>query len=134
ILAGGRLPDPCRMQRLVFNCHDGQEMNLTLKQLAVFDAIARLGSVSAAANELALTQSAASMALKQLEQSLEAELFLRVRKRLVLSQLGKALQPMARSVLLGAEEIATTVNAHAPAEQLRIGASPTVGDYLLPDL
>lgn len=103
----------------------------SLKQLTVFDAIARLGSVSEAADQLAMTQPAASMSLQQLEQMLDAELFVRVRKRLVLSEKGKALQPMARSLLVQAQEIETSLASAAHQQQLRVGASPTVGDYLL---
>lgn len=106
----------------------------SLKQLTVFDAIARLGSVSEAAEELAMTQPAASMSLQQLEQTLGAELFVRVRKRLVLSERGKVLQPMARSLLVEANEIVNAVNSTSHHKQLRVGASPTVGGYLLNDI
>lgn len=105
----------------------------TLKQLTVFDAIARLGSVSDAAEELAMTQPAASMSLQQLEEALEAELFIRVRKRMVLSERGKVLQPMARSLLVGAQEI-MTLDSTTHHKQIRVGASPTVGGYLLNDI
>ena len=106
----------------------------SLKQLTVFDAIARLGSVSDAADELAMTQPAASMSLQQLESALGAELFVRVKKRLMLSERGKLLQPMARSLLVEAREILTTMDSEAHHQQLRIGASPTVGGYLLNDI
>lgn len=42
-------------------------LRYSLKQLAVFDAVADTGSVSQAADKLALTQSATSMSLAQLE-------------------------------------------------------------------
>ena len=106
----------------------------SLKQLTVFDAIARLGSVSEAADELAMTQPAASMSLQQLESALGAELFVRAKKRLMLSERGKLLQPMARSLLVEAREILTTMDSDAHRQQLRIGASPTVGGYLLNDI
>jgi DNA-binding transcriptional LysR family regulator len=110
-------------------------MDLTLRQLAIFDAVARLGSVSQAAVELHLSQSAASMALQNLERPLGKQLFLRAGKRLVLSYHGKQLQPMARSILLAAEELGKAVTEEdIPGGQLRVGASPTVGDYLLNDL
>lgn len=103
----------------------------SLKQLTVFDAIARLGSVSEAADELSMTQPAASMSLQQLEHTLGTELFVRVRKRMVLSERGKVLQPMARSLLVEANEIVSTLSATTHHKQLRLGASPTVGGYLL---
>lgn len=106
----------------------------SFKQLTVFDAIARLGSVSEAADELAMTQPAASMSLQQLEAVLGAELFVRVRKRLVLSERGKQLQPMARSLLVEAREIMASMNSESYNEQIRVGASPTVGGYLLQEI
>lgn len=102
----------------------------TFKQLAVFDAVARLGSVSLAASDLTMTQPAASMALQQLEVALGAQLFARSQRRLVLSEQGKALQPLARSMLIGVDEIAASINAKAVEGKLRVAASPTVADYL----
>lgn len=103
----------------------------TLKQLAIFDAVARLGSVSEAADSLAMTQPAASMALQQLESILETELFVRAQKRMSLTPQGKVLQPLARSMLNNAHEIKLKVNPEVGTMQLRIGASPTIGDYML---
>jgi len=106
----------------------------TLKQLAVFDAVARLGSVSEAAGELAMTQPAASMALQQLESALRTELFMRVQRRLVLSHQGKVLQPLARSMLNNANEIQALINSKVFTSHLRIGASATIGDHMLDQL
>lgn len=106
----------------------------SLRQLKVFDAVARLGSVSDAAEELAMTQPATSMSLQQLEQTLGVELFVRARKRLTLSEKGKVLQPLARSLLVDAQEVVTTLNAERHHQQIRIGASPTVGGYLLNEI
>jgi DNA-binding transcriptional LysR family regulator len=50
-------------------------MRITLRQLGVFVAIARYGTVTRAAHELNLTQSAASMALADLETQLDCLLF-----------------------------------------------------------
>lgn len=109
-------------------------MKITLKQMVVFDAVARLGSVSLAAREIALTQSAASMALRDLERNLGVELFHRHRKRLVLNDHGRRLRPKVRSVLLGARDIEVTADAREHQGGLLIGASTTLGNYLLPDI
>jgi len=50
----------------------GVIVRYSLKQLAVFDAIADTGSVSKASENLALTQSATSMSLAQLEKNVRA--------------------------------------------------------------
>lgn len=106
-------------------------MRFTLRQLEVFDAVARQGSVTRAAEELHLTQSAASMALGALERSLGRELFRRHGRVLELGEYGRRLQPMARSMLMAAGELDRAVAADAAHENLVIGASPTVADHLL---
>ena len=60
-------------------------MKYTLKQLQVFNAIAGNESVSRAAEELCMTQSAVSMSLAQLENLLDRPLFIRHGNRLTLS-------------------------------------------------
>jgi DNA-binding transcriptional LysR family regulator len=107
-------------------------MHFSLRQIAVFDAVARLGSVSRAAEEIALSQSAASMALKELEDNLGTKLFHRHGRKLILNESGRRLRPKAHSIMLLAAEI-----ARPPTEELegvlRIAASATVGNYLLPE-
>ncbi|MGE0803540.1 MAG: LysR substrate-binding domain-containing protein [Lautropia sp.] len=107
-------------------------MRVTLRQLAVFEAVARLGSVSAAAAEVSLSQSAASLALKGLEQSLGVALFQRQRKKLIVNMNGRRLQPYAKSMLTMVQEIETHgATGPDPARLLRIGASGTIGNYLM---
>ncbi|HXC40121.1 MAG TPA: LysR substrate-binding domain-containing protein [Burkholderiales bacterium] len=107
-------------------------MKITLRQMTVFDAVARLGSVSEAAREVALTQSAASMALRDLERNLGVELFHRHRKRLLLNDNGRRLRPKMRSVLLEARDIEVTAESGEAGGALAIGASTTIGNYLMP--
>jgi DNA-binding transcriptional LysR family regulator len=115
-------------------------MRITLRQLAIFTAVAEAGTTTAAALRVALSQSAASAALNELESVLDARLFDRVGTRLVLNDTGRALLAQARTVLDGAAGIerdfgiglaAGEVPAFAP---LRIGASTTIGNYLLPTM
>ena len=115
-------------------------MRITLRQLAVFTAVADAGSTSAAAERVALSQSATSAALNELEAVLEARLFDRVGTRLVLNDTGRGLLPQARAVLDGAAGIEREFGlGSAPGEGgapslLRVGASTTIGNYLLPTL
>jgi DNA-binding transcriptional LysR family regulator len=115
-------------------------MRITLRQLAVFTAVADAGSTTAAAGRIALSQSATSAALNELEAVLESRLFDRVGARLVLNDTGRGLLPQARAVLDGAAGIerdfgiaAGARDASAPS-LLRVGASTTIGNYLLPTL
>lgn len=105
---------------------------LSLRQLEVFLAVIETGSTTRAADAVALSQSAASNALSELESRLGQKLFDRVGKRLVLNASGRALQPRARALLVqarDAEALFTTGSS-----QLKVGASTTIGNYLLPRL
>ncbi len=113
-------------------------MRITLRQLGIFTAVADAGSTTAAADRVALSQSATSAALNELEAVLGARLFDRVGTRLVLNDTGRGLLPQARAVLDGAAGIEREFGlrgaaGEAPA-QLRVGASTTIGNYLLPTL
>ncbi|MFA0071411.1 LysR family transcriptional regulator, partial [Vibrio breoganii] len=80
-------------------------MRYSLKQLAVFDAVADSGSVSQAADRLALTQSATSMSLAQLEKMLGRPLFERQGKQMALTHWGMWLRPKAKRLLQDAQQI-----------------------------
>ncbi|MDF7807682.1 LysR family transcriptional regulator [Pontiellaceae bacterium B12219] len=111
-------------------------MNLTFRQLEVFCAIARQGNVSRAAEDAGLTQSAASMALGELERQLGELLFDRMGRRIILNGNGKRLLPIATELLARAEELEQEFSAEDRAlrGELVIGASSTIGNYLMPRL
>lgn len=111
-------------------------MRLSLRQLQIFIAIVESGSTTAAAERIALSQSATSAALKELESLLTTRLFDRVGKRLLLNDAGRALLPQARWVLDGAQGIESQFGASTEtiASRLRVGASTTIGNYLMPGL
>lgn len=110
-------------------------MKFTLKQMLVFEAIADTGSVSIAADQVALSQSAASMALAQLEEALGQPLFDRQGKRLVLNHWGHWLRPRARRLLFDARQIELGFRGqHLLSGELAVGASQTVAERLLPRL
>ncbi len=109
-------------------------MTMTLRQLLVFDAVASLGSVARAAEKLNMSQSAASAALKELQESLNRPaLFHRVGRGLKITAEGERLQPRVRSLLREADElrdptITTELNA-----TITLGVADA-GSYLLPPL
>lgn len=116
-------------------------MRLTLRQLLIFTAVADTGSTTAAGERVSLSQSATSGALNELENLLGAQLFDRIGKRLLLNDNGRALLPQARSLLDGAQEIESRFGlGSAGADtaplvtRLRVGASTTIGNYVLPAL
>lgn len=108
-------------------------LRLTLRQLQIFAAIADMGSTAAAGVRIGLSQSATSAALNELERLLATLLFDRLGKRLVLNAHGRALLPRALALLDGAMEIERTVGGEqASPLSLRVGASTTIGNYVLP--
>lgn len=110
-------------------------LRLTLRQLQIFVAVARRGSTTAASADLALSQSATSAAVNELERLLSLKLFDRAAKRLLLNDNGRALLPRARALLEGAAAIEQMARDDTgQAQSLRIGASSTLGNYLLPGL
>jgi len=106
-------------------------LRLTLRQLQSFVAVARQGSTCGAAEATALSQSATSAALSELERLLGLLLFDRVGKRLLLNDNGRALLPRAEALLDGAASIEQMASS-SDASSLRIGASTTIGNHILP--
>ena len=110
-------------------------MKITLRQLQIFRVVAESGSTAAAAATIALSQSATSAAINELERTLELELFDRIGKRLQLNDNGRALLPQALALLDGADWIERwALDRESHIGMLRIGASTTIGNYLLPSV
>jgi DNA-binding transcriptional LysR family regulator len=110
-------------------------MKLTLQQLKVFATIARYGNLGLAANELFLSKGAVSQSLQELERQLATPLFDRIHPRLQLNNEGRLLQPAAEELLTRIQDIENLFSPDAePSGQLRLGASQTIGNYLLPTL
>jgi DNA-binding transcriptional LysR family regulator len=70
----------------------------TLRQLEVFEAIARLGSFTRAAEELHLTQPTVSMQIKKLTDAVGLPLFEQVGKKVYLTETGRALHDFSRQI------------------------------------
>lgn len=104
---------------------------VSTRQLEVFSAIASAGSVRAAADRLGLTQPAASMALAELERLIGMPLFDRRQRRLHLNAQGHALLPRAIEIVERLREFGA---GGAPQEALAVGASNTIGNYLVGEL
>jgi len=105
-------------------------MRFSLRQLEVFLATARLNTLSRAAESLALSQSAASSALQDLESRYSTQLFDRVGKRLKLNAAGRQLFPAAENLLKQAEAVDALLAGQEGLGSLTIGATMTIGNYL----
>jgi DNA-binding transcriptional LysR family regulator len=105
-------------------------MKFTLRQLEVFLAAAHNQNLSKAADSLAMSQSAASSALKDLEQQFDVQLFDRIGKRLQINELGRLTRPKAEALLAHAKELEVLLRQHKEVGNLNVGATLTIGNYL----
>ncbi|KMW46169.1 LysR family transcriptional regulator [Ralstonia insidiosa] len=111
---------------------DNKAPRVTLRQWAVFAAIAQCETTTAAGSQLGLSQSAVSAALAELESTLGHPLFDRHARRLHLNALGRQLLPQAQALLDHADALEhATVQ---PNVRLKLAASSTIGNYVLPAL
>jgi DNA-binding transcriptional LysR family regulator len=97
-----------------------------LPQLIVFEAVARLGSVTRAAEELHLAQPTVSMQIKKLAQTLDVALFEQRGRRLYLTVAGRMVQELCGEVInffARAEERLAALRGVKP-ELLRLAAEP----------
>ena len=105
---------------------------ITLKQLSVFVTIYQTGSTSRASEVLHLSQSAVSSALTELEARLQMPLFERVGRRLNQHPNAHPIYIQAQAIL---GQTLTLEHYHKhQAGQIHIGASTTIGNYVLPPL
>jgi DNA-binding transcriptional LysR family regulator len=111
-------------------------MAVTLTQLVSFLTVVRRGSVTAAADELVVTQPSVSAAVSALERELGVTLTERAGRTLRPTQAGQAYVPYATDVLGLLDQGARAARATAQHEPrtLRISAVTTAGEYLVPQL
>jgi LysR family transcriptional regulator, low CO2-responsive transcriptional regulator len=109
--------------------------NATFRQLATFHAVARLGSVSRAAEEMHLTQPAVSIQLGILEDAAGTPLLHRNARGVKLTEAGELLAAYAARILELWRETGEAMALHCGevAGLLRVGAA-TTAEYLLPPL
>ncbi len=105
-------------------------MDFTLRQLEVFLTIAKTGNLTRAAQQLQMSQSAASGALKDLESQYDVLLFDRIGKRLHLNEQGNQLRPRAESLMAQAYELEQSLLHAEAVSQLHIGATLTIANFL----
>lgn len=105
-------------------------MRYTLRQLEVFLAIAHFQNITRAAQSLAMSQSAASGALKDFESQFDIQLFDRKGKRLQINELGRLLRPRVAELMVRAEELQSVLSERDDVGTLKVGATLSIGNYL----
>lgn len=110
-------------------------MNITLRQLRVFSAVARHLSFTRAAEELCLTQPAVSMQVKQLENQLDVPLFEHLGKKIFLTEMGKEVYHYSRSILQQIDELQGVLNSMKGLGKGRLKISvASTANYFIPVL
>jgi len=111
-------------------------MSITLTQLRSFLAVARTGSVTAAAERLVVTQPSVSAAVSALSRELGVELIERRGRAIAVTTAGEAFSNYASDVigLLDQGERAAREADAAAERELRIAAVTTAGEYLVPPM
>ena len=111
-------------------------INITLKQLRYFEALAQHGHFGRAADASAISQPALSMQIRELEDALGTPLFERSGRQIRLTGLGEDFALRVHDILRSVDELEDLARASRDrlAGRLRIGVIPTIAPYLLPTL
>jgi LysR family hydrogen peroxide-inducible transcriptional activator len=109
-------------------------VEITVRQLHYFDALATHSHFGRAAAACAISQPALSMQIKELEETLGAVLIERGARQVRLTQFGQEVAQRTRDILRSIDELGDFARASQDrlAGRLRIGMIPTIAPYLLP--
>lgn len=103
------------------------------RELSAFVAAVESGSVQSAADQLSLTQSAATKRIQALERRLGLRLLVRGRFGVRVTEAGEALLPEAKFVLAALSRAEASIeHLRTGPQHLHLAASHTIGGYLLP--
>lgn len=108
-------------------------MNITLRQLRYFLALAQEAHFTRAAERIHVTQPALSMQIRALEDTIGARLVERTPAGIVLTPQGRALEDHARRVLTAVSGLEQGMRQPGQGGRLMLGMIPTVAPYLLPE-
>lgn len=107
---------------------------MTLKELNFFYKLADNPAVSQVAQELNISQSAVSLAIKSLEEKLGEELFDRIGKKLILNERGRYFKMMTYPHFLAIYDSKTLFQKNKLAGNLNVAASKTIANYIMPNI
>ncbi len=107
---------------------------ISLKQLTYALAVERTLHFKRAAEECAVSQSALSTALAEMEKQLGFQVFERDNKKVLVTSLGKQVLDKAKQIVLQVEDLHRMADAHKQplSTPLSIGIIPTISPFLLP--
>ncbi|MEO0938926.1 MAG: LysR substrate-binding domain-containing protein [Pseudomonadota bacterium] len=109
-------------------------LNITLKQLRYFEAVAATRHFGRAAEACAISQPALSVQVRELEEALGAPLFERAPRQVSLTAFGQDFRTRAQDVLRRVDDLGALAAQAGQGGALRLGVIPTIAPYLLPRL
>ena len=104
---------------------------MTIRNLEIFTKVADLGSMSAAAKSLYITQPSVSLAIAEIEKEYDVRLFERIGNHLHLTPTGKELHIYTSSILQQYNEMELFLKDKSLSTNIRIGATITIGQCLI---
>lgn len=110
-------------------------LHLTLRQLKVFESVARNLGFSRAAEELHLTQPAVSLQIKQLEDSIGLPLFEQIGKKIYLTDAGRELDHYSRAISRQLADMEVALDELKGVERGKLNISVvSTANYFIPGL
>lgn len=107
-------------------------MKITLRQIEIFLNVVATGHLTNVAKDMKLSQSAISMSIKELETILARPLFDRINKKLILNEVGRTFYKEVDPVFKRLADIEYEFKNSENKGMIRVGASTTIVDYLMP--
>ncbi len=111
-----------------------KKVKLTLRQMEIFLNVVKEGHLTNVAKGMGLSQSAISMAIKELEKILGNPLFDRINKKLILNEMGRAFEKEISPIIKKINDIEYEFKNTVNKGMVRVGASTTIVDYLMPPI
>ncbi len=105
---------------------------MELSDLRIFKAVVEEGGITKAADKLLRVQSSVTTRIKQLEENLDTELFIREGKKLHLSPAGRVLLDYAVRLEKLADEARSAIHEHSPCGTFRLGSMESTAAVRLP--
>jgi DNA-binding transcriptional LysR family regulator len=102
--------------------------------MEIFLNVVKEGHLTNVAREMGLSQSAISMSIKELENILGNPLFDRINKKLILNEMGRSFEREIAPIVKRLRDIEYEFKNTANKGMVRVGASTTIVDYLMPPI
>jgi len=109
-------------------------MKISIRQIEIFLKVVDLQNLTKVAGDLGLSQSAVSMSIKELETTLSRKLFDRINKKLILNEVGRSFYDAVLPIYKKLEDIESEFKNSEDKGSVRVGASTTIIDYLMPSI